>query len=57
MRAGDVFFDESPVHRTRGEPYHIVLLILESGSGIVVTVSSLDDERGRRQRPPDPRLP
>ena len=57
MRAGDVFFDESPVDRTRGEHYHIVLLILEGGSGIVVTVSSLDDERGRRKRPPDPRLP
>ena len=57
MRAGDVFFDESPVDRTRGEHYHIVLLVLEGGSGIVVTVSSLEDQRGRRKRRADPRLP
>lgn len=57
MRAGDVFFDESPIDRTRGEHYHIVLLILQGGSGIVVTVSSLDDQRGRRKRHADPRLP
>ena len=57
MRAGDVFFDESPVDRTRGAHYHIVLLILEDGSGVVVNVSSLDDERGRRKRHSDPRLP
>ena len=57
MRAGDVFFDESPIDRTRGQHYHVVLLILEGGNGIVVNVSSLEDRTGRPKRRPDPRLP
>ena len=57
LRGLGQFFRETSRRSLRADHCHVVLLVLNGGSGIVVNLSSLEDASGHPKRQADPRLP